>query len=76
MLPGLSRRGTTRLQIEGLRVARADRSRGLGTAMLTWAHAHGRSHGATLAQVTTDETRERAREFYARLGYTVANHGV
>lgn len=73
VLPGLSRRGATRLQIEGLRVARADRSRGLGTAMLTWAHAHGRSHGAALAQVTTDETRERAREFYARLGYT-ANH--
>jgi hypothetical protein len=41
--------------------------------MLAWAHEHGRSHGATLAQVTTDEVRERARDFYARLGYT-ANH--
>ncbi|GAA3046026.1 peptide synthetase [Gordonia defluvii] len=73
VLPGLSRGGTTRLQIEGLRVARAHRSRGVGTAMLAWAHEHGRSHGATLAQVTTDEVRERARDFYARLGYT-ANH--
>ncbi|GAB10593.1 hypothetical protein GOARA_061_00320 [Gordonia araii NBRC 100433] len=73
VLPGLSRGGTTRLQLEGLRVARSVRSRGLGTAMLGWAHEHGRSHGAALVQVTTDEARERAREFYARLGYT-ANH--
>ncbi len=73
VLPGLSRGGTTRLQIEGLRVARRERSAGLGTAMLEWAHRHGRAHGATLAQVTTDEVRERARAFYGRLGYT-ANH--
>ncbi|MFT4201147.1 GNAT family N-acetyltransferase [Gordonia sp. (in: high G+C Gram-positive bacteria)] len=73
VLPGLSRGGATRLQIEGLRVARSERSRGLGGAMLDWAHEHGRSHGATLAQVTTDEVRERARAFYGRHGYS-ANH--
>ncbi|QKT07951.1 GNAT family N-acetyltransferase [Gordonia sp. X0973] len=73
VLPGLTRAGTTRLQIEGVRVAAAQRSRGLGAAMLSWAHQHGRSHGATLAQLTTDEVRERARSFYARNGYS-ANH--
>ncbi|MFT3900628.1 MAG: GNAT family N-acetyltransferase [Gordonia sp. (in: high G+C Gram-positive bacteria)] len=73
VLPGLARGGATRLQIEGLRVARSERSRGLGAAMVEWAHEHGRSHGATLSQVTTDEVRERARAFYGRQGYT-ANH--
>ncbi|MFZ2510475.1 MAG: GNAT family N-acetyltransferase [Gordonia sp. (in: high G+C Gram-positive bacteria)] len=76
VLPGLTRGGTTRLQIEGLRVAADHRSRGLGTAMLEWAHRHGRAHGATLAQVTTDEVRDRARAFYARLGYGTEHVGL
>ncbi|MBF6356051.1 GNAT family N-acetyltransferase [Nocardia higoensis] len=69
IIPGLSRGGATRLQIEGVRVAASQRSRGIGTAMLEWAHDHGRHRGATLAQVTTDRVRERAHAFYARLGY-------
>lgn len=76
VLPGLTRGGTTRLQIEGLRVAADQRSQGLGTAMLEWAHAHGRAHGAALAQVTTDEIRDRARAFYARLGYGTEHVGL
>src|SRR5690606_4702891 len=34
VLPGLTRAGTTRLQLEGVRVASSHRGRGLGTAML------------------------------------------
>jgi mycolipenoyl-CoA---2-(long-chain-fatty acyl)-trehalose mycolipenoyltransferase / long-chain-acyl-CoA---trehalose acyltransferase len=69
IIPGLSRGGTTRLQIEGVRVVAPERSRGIGTAMLEWAHEHGRHRGATLAQVTTDRDRARAHAFYERLGY-------
>ncbi|UQE74091.1 GNAT family N-acetyltransferase [Gordonia sp. PP30] len=76
VLPGLSRGGATRLQIEGLRVASERRGRGLGGAMLDWAHEHGRAHGADLAQVTTDEIRERARAFYARHGYGTEHVGL
>ncbi|GAA2245048.1 peptide synthetase [Rarobacter faecitabidus] len=76
VIPGLSRGGATRLQIEGLRVAADERSRGLGTAMLEWAHEYGRARGAMLAQVTTDEARERAREFYTRLGYETKHVGL
>lgn len=76
IIPGLSRGGSSRLQIEGLRVAATERSRGLGTAMLEWAHDFGRARGAQLAQVTTDETRERARAFYTRLGYQTAHVGL
>ncbi|MQY27357.1 GNAT family N-acetyltransferase [Nocardia aurantia] len=76
IIPGLSRGGATRLQIEGVRVAAAERSRGIGTAMLEWAHDHGRHRGATLAQVTTDRVRERAHAFYARLGYENSHVGL
>lgn len=76
VIPGLSRGGSTRLQIEGLRVAPAERSQGLGTAMVQWAHEFGRSRGATLAQVTTDEARDRARAFYTGLGYRTAHVGL
>ena len=76
VLPGLSRGGATRLQVEGLRVASDVRGHGLGTAMLAWAHDHGRARGATLAQVTTDASRQRARAFYARLGYEETHAGL
>lgn len=76
VIPGLSRGGSTRLQIEGLRVARAERSQGLGAAMLQWAHEFGRARGARLAQVATDETRDRSRAFYTRLGYETAHVGL
>ena len=76
VLPGLSRGGTTRLQIEGVRVAPALRGRGLGQAMLTWAHDHGRARSATLAQLTTDLARTDARAFYSRLGYEETHAGL
>ena len=59
-----------------LRVAAAERSRGLGAAMLDWAHEHGRTRGALLAQVTTDGARERARTFYERRGYETTHVGL
>jgi GNAT superfamily N-acetyltransferase len=76
IVPGLVRAGTTRLQIEGLRVAASHRSRGLGSAMLAWAHRHGAVRGATLAQITTDEVRARARAFYEREGYAADHVGL
>lgn len=76
VLPGLSRGGTTRLNIEGVRIASDLRDRGLGSAMLNWAHDHGRARGATLAQLTTDREREQARAFYAGLGYVETHAGL
>ncbi|MGX9672592.1 GNAT family N-acetyltransferase [Mycobacterium sp. HM-7] len=76
VIPGLSRGGSTRLQIEGLRVTAAERRQGLGTALVQWSHEYGRAHGARLAQVATDEAREQARAFYDGLGYHAAHVGL
>lgn len=75
VLPGLARGGATRLQIEGVRVAPEVRGQGLGTAMLEWAHEHGRVRGASLAQLTTDVSREKAQAFYRDLGYRASHIG-
>ncbi|WBL17858.1 GNAT family N-acetyltransferase [Citricoccus sp. NR2] len=75
IIPGLTRNGSTRLQIEGLRVARDERSQGLGTALIEWAHRYGKTRGAVLAQVATDRVRSRAHVFYRRLGYEDSHLG-
>lgn len=75
IIPGLIRGGTTRLHIEGLRVAVSERSRGLGAALLGWAHQHGRTHGAGRAQVSTDAARDPAHRFYRALGYDSTHIG-
>lgn len=76
LLPSLSRRGSTRLQIEAVRIGRQARGIGLGTAVFEWAHECGRRFGATLAQLTTDRSRHDAQRFYARLGYAASHEGL
>ncbi|MER7073605.1 GNAT family N-acetyltransferase [Terrabacter sp. NPDC000476] len=73
VVPGLSRRGTTRTVIEGVRVARDERGSGLGTELVTWAVQESRRLGAGLVQLTSDASRTDARRFYERLGF-VASH--
>lgn len=76
LLPGLTRGGTTRLQVEGVRLAASARGGGLGSALLAWAHAWGREHGAILAQLTSDLARVDARRFYERAGYVPSHVGL
>ena len=76
LIPGLSRGGATRLQVEAVRIAAEARGGGLGSAMFTWAHDWGRAHGASLAQLTTDKSRSDAHRFYERLGYEASHEGL
>lgn len=75
LIPGLSRGGAKRLQIEAVRIAASARGGGLGSAIFDWAHAYGRSHGATLAQLTSDKARADALRFYEQLGYQASHEG-
>nr|WP_246306379.1 GNAT family N-acetyltransferase [Allobranchiibius huperziae] len=76
VIPGLSRGGASRLQIEAVRVSSSMRGTGLGRAMFAWAHAWGRTRGAILAQLTTDASRTEAQRFYERLGYEASHIGM
>lgn len=74
-LPGLSRGGATRLQVEAVRVADDLRSRGIGRAMILWAVDEGRRRGVALVQLTSDARRTQAHRFYDRLGFEASHVG-
>jgi GNAT superfamily N-acetyltransferase len=76
VIPGLSRRGTTRAQVEAVRVADRARGGGVGTGLVRWAIEHARGRGCELVQLTTDATRHDAHRFYARLGFEHTHHGL
>ncbi len=75
-IPGLSRRGALRAQIESVRVAPTMRGRGLGEALFAWSIAEARRRGCALVQLTTDKTRTDAHRFYDRLGFTASHQGL
>ena len=75
-IPGLSRRGALRAQIESVRVAASHRSGGLGQALVSWAISEGRRRGCALVQLTTDKTRADAHRFYERLGFRATHEGL
>ena len=75
-LPGLSRRGALRAQIEGVRVAASVRSHGVGAAILGWAVEEARRRGCALVQLTTDKARGDAHRFYERLGFVATHEGL
>ncbi|AHH97803.1 GNAT family N-acetyltransferase [Kutzneria viridogrisea] len=74
-LPGLSRKGATRAQIEGVRVRGTERGTGLGSQLMTWAVDQARSRGCTVVQLTSDTARTDAHRFYEQLGFTASHLG-
>jgi GNAT superfamily N-acetyltransferase len=75
IVPGLSRKGSTRSIIEGVRVHAEERGSGLGTRFIEWAVDESRRQGCRLVQLTSDATRTDARRFYERLGFTASHVG-
>ena len=75
VIPGLSRRGSTRSIIEGVRVHRAERGSGLGTRLIEWAVGESERQGCQLVQLTSDATRTDAHRFYERLGFQASHVG-
>ena len=74
-IPGLTRRGTWRGQIEGVRVAAAERGGGIGQAFIDWAIGQCRDRGCGLVQLTSDKRRPAAHRFYEALGFAATHEG-
>lgn len=74
-IPGLSRHGSKRGQIEAVRIARDRRGGKLGEAMFAWAIGTCRERGCSLVQLTTDKARPDAHRFYDRLGFEPTHIG-
>lgn len=72
-LPGLSRRGALRAQIEAVRVRTDHRGSGVGQAMVSCAIDEARRRGCSLVQLSSDKRRAQAHRFYSAMGF-VASH--
>jgi GNAT superfamily N-acetyltransferase len=74
-MPGLSRGGAKRAQIESVRVSSRRRGEKIGEAMFAWAVDYSRRQGCSLMQLTTDKERIDAHRFYDRLGFKPTDIG-
>ena len=75
-IPGLSRLGLWRGQIESVRISSARRGGGLGKRMFEWAIDECRKRRCEIVQLTTDKSRADARRFYEGLGFVASHEGM
>lgn len=75
-IPGLSRLGMWRGQIESVRIAADSRGKGIGKKMFVWAIDECRRRGCGLVQLTTDKSRSDAFQFYESLGFQATHEGM
>lgn len=75
-IPGMARRGSTRLLIETVRVRSDHRSSGIGSTMMRWVTGTAApAVEASLVQLTSDEARQDAHRFYEQLGFVASHRG-
>ncbi|MGI9019017.1 MAG: GNAT family N-acetyltransferase [Euzebya sp.] len=75
VIPGVGRGGTTRAQIEAVRITGDRRGQGHGEALMRWVFDRARQRGCGLAQLTSDRQRTDASRFYQRLGMDPSHTG-
>jgi ribosomal protein S18 acetylase RimI-like enzyme len=76
LIPGLSRGGMLRAQIESVRVHASHRGTGLGRRMLERAIEMALEHGCAMVQLTSDKQRVAALRFYEALGFKATHEGL
>jgi GNAT superfamily N-acetyltransferase len=74
-IPGLSRRGMKRAQIEAVRVSSGRRGEGLGRWFFEALIAIAREKGCGMVQLTSDKRRTEAHRFYGSLGFVASHEG-
>jgi len=74
-IPGLSRRGALRANIEAVRVDNGLRGQGIGSWLMQQAILLAGERNCGLVQLTSDKTRAEAHRFYTRLGFVGSHEG-
>ena len=75
LIPGLSRGGMLRAQIESVRVSSLCRGQGIGRKLLDYAIDQARQAGCGMVQLTSDKQRHDALRFYESLGFSASHEG-
>ena len=74
-IPGLSRRGALRANIEAVRVDSNLRGQGIGHWIIAKALLLAKERGCAVVQLTSDKSRAEAHRFYARFGFVATHEG-
>ena len=75
-IPTLSRKGSWRCTIEGVRISSSCRGQGLGAKCIKWAIERASAKGCSLVQLTSDKRRQSAIKFYQSLGFEDSHEGL
>lgn len=75
-IPCLTYQGSWRVLVEGVRVSKTARRKGIGKRLLQWAIGRARQKGCCLVQLTTDKQRPDALRFYESLGFKTTHEGL
>ncbi|PCJ26924.1 MAG: GNAT family N-acetyltransferase [Rickettsiales bacterium] len=76
LMPSLTFTGSTRMQIEAVRVCQSARGKNIGQQMIEFAIGWGKNHGATIFQLSTNKERVDALRFYEKLGFNATHEGM
>ncbi len=75
IIPNLTFTGAKRCQIEGVRVSKDHQGRGLGKQLIAYAIDHAKGEGCKIVQLTSNNSRTSALEFYEKLGFEASHTG-
>ena len=76
LMPSLTFTGSTRMQIEAVRVHSSARGENIGQQMIALAINWGKEQDAKVFQLTTHKERPDALRFYEKLGFKVTHEGM
>ncbi len=76
IMPSLTFIGSTRMQIEAVRVAGRYRGQKIGSWMFDQAIAYAKQHDISIIQLTTNKKRPQAKHFYEKLGFEASHEGM
>ncbi|GAF64664.1 putative acetyltransferase [Bacillus sp. TS-2] len=75
-ISGIARMGMKRAQIEGVRVDKNHRSKGIGEKLFKEAILLSKKANCSMVQLTTDKQRKDVHRFYEKLGFETSHDGL
>lgn len=76
IMPSLTFIGSTRMQIEAVRVASKYREEKIGSWMFDEAISYAKKNEVSIVQLTTNKKRTKAKNFYEKLGFESTHEGM
>ena len=76
IMPSLTFQGSTRLQIEAVRVKKKYRGQKIGEKMINSALDFARKNECRFVQLTTNKQRIDAKRFYEKMGFVASHEGM